>query len=151
MSGLEPLAALGLACNVFQALSFAGEVCIVARRIFAGLTPDDSEAALAAHLDKLATIYTDIETQTRSASQRLTAGDKKLVDIAKDCNKAALDLKVAIEKSAPAVAAKGSFRQSVRMALKAVSGSNKTKVENLEKLLQAHRTTFETHLLANLW
>lgn len=132
MSGLEPLAALGLVCNVFQVVSFTGEVLAVSKRVFDTGETSETTASLAKFLKSLTATCRDIEASVCSASHPLTPGGEKLIAIANDCKKAALDLKSEIDRSASAAAAKGRLFRSMGVALKSVLGSNR-KVEKLER------------------
>ncbi|KAK5651466.1 hypothetical protein OQA88_12473 [Cercophora sp. LCS_1] len=96
MSGLEPLVALGLACNVFQVVSFAGEVCKVAKTIIT--TRDVPPPALAITLKSLMRAFRDAES-TATGSGILTAQDKELVKVAKDCHATAEALRSELGKA----------------------------------------------------
>ncbi|KAK4444594.1 hypothetical protein QBC34DRAFT_498199 [Podospora aff. communis PSN243] len=149
MSGLEALAALGLACNVFQVVSFTGEVCKTAKTIFeTGVEPDPA-APLSATLESLTKAFDDIEKTASSARQAMTAQDKELVRIAKECTKAALDLKAEVDKrEKTTVSAKGNL---VKSAFAGIRGAMRArKLEGLEKMVDAHRGALETRLLAQI-
>jgi len=147
MSGLEPLAALGLACNVLQVISFTGEVLAISKRVFdTGETPETT-ASLTKSLDSLTATCRDIDSSVRSTPHPLTSGDRKLIAIANDCKKAALDLKAEIDKSTSAAATRGRVFRSMEVAFKSVLGPSRN-VEKLERLFKAHQTTLKTQLLA---
>jgi len=151
MSGLEALGALGLACNVFQAVSFAREVGTVARGILeTGETPASAKS-LANSLSNLTAITRDIESFTRSTSRSLGSIDTRLLEIAQDCSKTALELKAEIDKSSAATSsAKGHRLKSIRAAIGSVVRSRSKTVERLEKRLQTHQNTLEAQLLVNI-
>ena len=151
MSGLEALGALGLACNVFQAVSFAREVGTVSRGILeTGETPASAKS-LANSLSNLTAITRDIESFTRSTSQSFGSLDTRLLEIAEDCSKTALELKAEIDKSSAATSsAKGHRLKSIRAAIGSVVRSRSKTVERLEKRLQTHQNTLEAQLLVNI-
>jgi hypothetical protein len=71
MSGLEPLAAIGLACNVFQVLSFAGEVCKNSKSIFEHGQVSKSAIALAETFESLTKSFNDAEAIATTNAQSL--------------------------------------------------------------------------------
>ncbi|KAK0638541.1 hypothetical protein B0T16DRAFT_359484 [Cercophora newfieldiana] len=151
MSGLEPLAALGLACNVFQVVSFTGEVCKSAKYIFENGAPNSPSTPLAATLSCLTKTFEDIEKTAMSTSQSMTSQDKELIQIAKDCTKAANALSNEVDKAQKAAGrAKGSLIRSFFAGVKDVTGRRSKKVESLEKMVDAHRKALETRVLANI-
>jgi len=151
MSGLEPLAALGLACNVFQIVSFAREVYQVSKTVLE--TGDVPPPALATTLEDLAKVFRDVESTTTASNANLTSRDRELVKIAKECSEAAAALKQKLDKT-PVTPTNGRGRWSESwVAVKAVAGasSRKKKLEKLEQLVETHQKALETRLLANIW
>ncbi|KAK0751894.1 hypothetical protein B0T18DRAFT_79374 [Schizothecium vesticola] len=150
MSGLEPLVALGLACNVFQIVSFAREVYQVSKTVLE--TGDVPPPALASTLEDLAKVFRDVESTTAASNANLTSRDLELVKIAKECSGAAVALKQKLDKT-PATPTSGKGRWSGSwVAVKAVAGasSRKKKLEKLGKLVETHQKALETRLLANI-
>lgn len=151
MSGLEPLVALGLACNVFQILSFAREVYQVSKIVLE--TGDVPPPALTSTLDDLAKVFQDVESMASAANANLTSRDRELVKIAKDCSGAAAALKQELVKpQATPTRGKGRWSGSW-VAVKAVAGASrrKKKLEKLEQLVETHQKALETRLLATIW
>ncbi|KAK4219487.1 hypothetical protein QBC37DRAFT_136616 [Rhypophila decipiens] len=151
MSGLETPVALGLACSVFQVISFARDVCTIGRAICEKGEPGDSAASLTNSMSNLTAIIEDIKTAVGSASPSMSPTDKRMFGIAQDCNKAALELKAEIDKySGAASSAQGSKLRSTWVAVKSVVRSRAKLVDKLEKRLQTHQNTLETELLVKI-
>jgi hypothetical protein len=151
MSGLEPLVALGLACNVFQIVSFAREVCQVSKTVLE--TGDVPPPALASTLDDLVKVFRDVESTTAASNASLTSRDRELVKIANECSGAAAAMKQELDKTQATLSSgKGRWSGSW-VAVKAVAGasSRKKKLEKLEQLVETHQKALETRLLANIW
>jgi len=132
MSGLEPLAAFGLACNVIQVLSFAGEVCKATKAFYKGGVVDP---ALAAASQSLTKACADIEANT--ASRPLTRAQQEAVDIAKSCREVAMSLITEINKSSISgikVSLTGSILAGFKSAIKVRS----RRVEQIEKQQAAY-------------
>jgi hypothetical protein len=152
MSGTEALAALGLACNVFQVISFTSEVCTTCKTIFENGKTPGSSAHLSDAARSLSEICESIKESTDSATWPLSKNDYELLNIAKECNKAASALKLEAEKAVPyASAAKGKLLMSVVEGFKLVVRSKSRKLERLEKMLQTHQSSLESRLLSNCW
>lgn len=154
MSGLETLAGVGLACNVFQLLSFTGEVCRACKTIYDSGSTASSGNQLEGTLESLVKTFEDINI---TAEEQLTARSNlpqtlELVKIAKECVDAARALKIQVDKhNKQAAAAKGSLRASLALGVRNVTGKGRKGVENLERMVQAHRQVLETRLLGNIW
>src|SRR6187402_3843869 len=86
MSGLEPLVAFALACNVIQIVSFTREAFQVAKTVLE--TGDVPPPALASTLEGLDKIFHQVENTTAAPNVNLTNRDQELVKIAKDCSEA---------------------------------------------------------------
>jgi len=145
MSGAEPLAALGLACNVFQVVSFASEVC-KATKMFYELGALDPACARAAQ--SLTRVYAEIETNTMS--RPLTPAEQEAVRIAKDCREAVMALMPEVNRQT-ASGTKGSPAKALVAGFKSAIKPRLRQVGKLEKQLAAHQKALETRLLFNLW
>ena len=153
MSGLEPLAALGLACGVFQIISFAGEVCTATKAIFQNGEAPESMRALDTTLESLTGVYSQINATATPTQQRaLTGNDLELLRIAKECHAAAMALKAQVDKSimATSTQARAHLLKSVLAGFKTTSRSTTKEIEKLEKMLQRHQNALETRLLFNV-
>lgn len=80
MSGLEGLAALGLACNIFQAISFGRETLALVKDAYRNGTIDDSL------VDK-STIIQDVAADIIAVEipQPLGKQEQRLMDITRKC------------------------------------------------------------------
>ena len=67
MSGLEPLVALGLACNVLQIVSFAREAYQVSKIVLE--TGDVPPPALTSTLEDLAKVFQEVESTAASTNK----------------------------------------------------------------------------------
>ncbi|KAK3356731.1 hypothetical protein B0T25DRAFT_138501 [Lasiosphaeria hispida] len=150
MSGLEPLAALGLVCNVFQVVSFAEEVCKASKSVFETGAATNSVSSLAATLDSLKQAFDDIQKTAELAPQPMTRQENEILKIAKDCTKAALALKTRVEKTQNASGAKGNLIRSAIAGVKAAVGVGSKEVERLAKMVEVHRNALETRILADI-
>ncbi|KAK5651870.1 hypothetical protein OQA88_11639 [Cercophora sp. LCS_1] len=129
MSGMEPLAALGLACNVIQLISFCGEVLSVLKAVKSGGSIDPS-AAIAAQL----TAASDAVSQSLTAVPKaLDADETEILDIAKECLAAADNLTAKLEEIRGNGTSSGSYRAGLTRAVKKMW--NKREIEELESML----------------
>ncbi|KAK3998139.1 hypothetical protein QBC44DRAFT_376015 [Cladorrhinum sp. PSN332] len=153
MSGLEPLAALGLACNVFQVISFAGEICTVSKAIFKQGQVPELTAGVDVAVDSLNGVLDQIKTAVGPihGQRQLTDNDRELLRIAQECHAAAVALKDEIDKLARrASSAQGNALKSLFAGLKVSRHSRTKQVDKLEKMLQRHQTALETRLLSRI-
>ena len=152
MSGLEPLAALGLACNVFQVLGFAGDVCKFSRHVFEHGQAPEPAVALARASGSLTKAFHDAEAIATAATQPLAQRDHELLKIARECNNAAKALQDEVDNNTAKTAkAKGKLVESAVAGVQSLASSRKKKIRELERLLEVHRDTLETRLLVNIW
>ncbi|KAI0141579.1 hypothetical protein GGR57DRAFT_404480 [Xylariaceae sp. FL1272] len=80
MSGLEPLAALSLACNIFQVISFAKETIDIAKKIYqTGTVRVEIEESSKTLIELLA------ETKLPGQTQSTTRQERQLVEQFKKC------------------------------------------------------------------
>ncbi|KAM7193801.1 hypothetical protein V8F33_007590, partial [Rhypophila sp. PSN 637] len=113
--------------------------------------PGDSAASLANSMSNLTAIIEDIKTAVDSTSPSLSPNDKRMLEIAQDCKKAALDLQDEVNKYLGAVSsAKGRRIKSFWVAFESRARSRAKLVDKLEKRLQTHQNTLETELLVKI-
>lgn len=149
MSGLEPLAALGLACNVLQVLSFAGEVCKHSKSFFEQGQAPETATAFTKASESLTKAFNEAENIATTSPRPLTQHDEELRRIAEKCKNAAKDLRDEVENATRAAKAKGKRVNSVIIGFQSVT--RKKKVEDLERLLKMHQKQLDTRLLVNIW
>jgi hypothetical protein len=141
MSGLEPLAALGLACNILQLIETASKTASTCKSIFQTGAPDPSLGRTTAHLT---TAFDQLNQALTAAPGPKNSDWAALLEVARDCSTTALNLKTEVAKISDE-APKGKYSSAISGALKAMV--RKGKIEKLEKSLAAHQKALETHLL----
>ena len=144
MSGLEPLAAFGLACSVFQTISFTREVYQACNKIFHGEQPDPN---LPNNVHQLLKFFDSISAATKSAPNPLTENDRAILDIATECKTTALEMKAQADALS---GGQGSGWRSLNLALK-YHLKLKSKIAGLEKRLNDQQSLLESRLLGNIW
>lgn len=83
MSGLEGFAALGLACNIFQVISFGRETLGLVKSVYRDGTLDNTLIDKSTAIQGVASNIIDVNIP-QSGSQ-----EKKLVDVTKKCTRVA--------------------------------------------------------------
>jgi len=154
MSGLEPLAALGLACNIFQVVSFARDVYQCSKTIYEGHVPESARTLLVRKSESLAKAFDDARrtAEQATATTALSPNDNELLKIAKDCRAAITALADEVNKLEKASSkSKGKLLGSVLMGAKSVVRMKGSKVKELKCQLEVHQSTLETRLLVNIW
>jgi hypothetical protein len=158
MSGLEPLAALGLACNVFQVVSFAGEIWTVCKALYddgeVRLGESDLTGSLNGVIGSLNSAFHHVESSvTTIPSTSLTDNDREILKIARECRNEGIFLKGEIDKLIDTTQTKARRGKSLLKAVKVVLSSriNVKRLERSEKTLRMHQKTLETRLLLRIW
>jgi len=144
MSGLEPLAVLGLACNVLQLIETVGKTVSTCKSIFQTGTTDPSLSSFTAHLT---TAFDQLNRSLTAAPRPNNPDEAALLEVARDCSTAALNLKTEVAKISDE-ASKGKYSSAISGALKVMV--RRGKIEKLEKSLAAHQKALETHLLVRI-
>ncbi|KAM0271640.1 hypothetical protein ACHAQH_009028 [Verticillium albo-atrum] len=143
MSGLESLAALGLACNVFRVISCGRETIGIFKEIYHNGSPD---GALVENAKVLADLAAYIRTSKLPAN--LKKHERQLHDSSKICQAIARDLQ---EEIAFIIGykRKGSFADAIKIAAKA--NWRKRRLENMERKLKDIEQVMQSGLLARIW
>lgn len=90
MSGLEPVAALSLACNILQVIGIGREAVRIAKQVYQDGALDP---ALTEHANVLDALANQIHTTTTAVPARKPKPqDQRLLDLADKCQKAASSL-----------------------------------------------------------
>lgn len=144
MSGLEALAILGVACNVMQIISFAGEFVAVCKRICETGNPEPN---LCDHGKRLTELSTGLKQTMAQSLEPLTDHDKAVVAIADECISAAQALQTEII-SLSAQQEPRDIKRAVWLAMK--SRLRKNKVQRLERTLDGVRKSMESYLLVRI-
>ncbi|KAK1724250.1 uncharacterized protein BDZ83DRAFT_623479 [Colletotrichum acutatum] len=139
MSGLE---ALGLACNIFQVISFGRETASLVKRVYRDGTVDDALEANAKDLAQLAK-----HVQTLEVPKSPTKQEHQLLEIAKKCQAVARDL---TEEIAFIVGhkKKGSLAATIKVAAKA--NWRKRRLDTMERKLNDAERLMQSGLLARI-
>ena len=145
MSGAESLAALGLACNVFQMISFASDVCKATKMFYESGALDPACARAAQSLTR---VYADIETYTMS--HHLTLAEQEAMKIAKDCRETVMILMPEVDRQM-ASGTKGSLAKALVAGFQNAITPRLRRVEKFKQQLAAYQKALETRLLFSLW
>ncbi|UPK99485.1 hypothetical protein LCI18_010420 [Fusarium solani-melongenae] len=141
MSGLEPLAALGLACSVMQTITFAGETLSLCRKIYNDGQPDPGLSDYSLGLSK---ISETLKKNLNRGSGVLLSDDLALRDTAEKCLEVATKLAQEMQNLAPQDGQKG-VRTSIRLGFKTLF--RKPRLEQLEISLRNVQSAMNTQLL----
>ncbi|KAJ0120072.1 hypothetical protein J7T55_000925 [Diaporthe amygdali] len=139
MSGLEGLGALGLACSIFQVISFGRETLSLVKDVYRHGTLDESLMDKSTAIQGVASDIIAVDIPQPGKQER------KLVDVTKKCTGVARDLQ---EEIAFLVGhnGKGSLRTTLKIAAKA--NWRKRRLERMEKDLDDSEQLMHTTLLA---
>ncbi|UPK92477.1 hypothetical protein LCI18_003412 [Fusarium solani-melongenae] len=144
MSGMEPLAALGLACNIIQLLSFGGEAISLCRKVYKTGEIDPSLKDYSSQTAKICENLNDTLTQ-----RQLDLGPDALAlqQSATMCKAAADKLNRELELLTPTSGASG-WRRGFTAPIKAIR--YKHYLSELEKDLNNLKSGLDTQLLGLL-
>lgn len=149
MAGLEPLAALGLACNVFQIVGIGREVIALSRQVFRKGSTDNNVALTekTALLDKIAT---DIHNSCMVPPANNVARPEFEKNLLEACQKCQTTSRALVkEVSRLTVPAAGVSRvTAVKIGIK--SFRSKVRLKDLEENLQAVESLMNTGLMAQI-
>lgn len=143
MSGLEALATLGLACSIFQVISFGHETLGVLKRVYKTGELEPSRNLYAEELKQAAdNIHTfDISKPARKSEQQLFDNARKCNEVAEALQEELLFLLRHVKQ--------GSLKATLKTAVKV--GWRKRRLERLEKDLAAAEKLMQTSLLSDIW
>jgi pyruvate/oxaloacetate carboxyltransferase len=137
----EALAALAIACNVIQVISFCHETVDLAIKIHKQGTADVGLLQSTKRIEALSQ-QLDLSIQSTQIGTGLSPAQKELSDIAKDCSSTAKQLSVELDKISKSRG--GTVFKTARTLLK------KSKLEKLESTMQQHRQVLDSRLLVQL-
>ncbi|KAL8322395.1 hypothetical protein RB597_008228 [Gaeumannomyces tritici] len=163
MSGLEPIAALGLACNILQVIGVGLETVRVAKQVYRDGKLDPVLADKARVLDLLSSeIRTAATTTTTTATTKTTTAasgsakpappqsraDKQLLELADKCMSAARDL----QEEVNFLGAQSSKVQLVAtLKIAAKTTWRKRRLDTLDRKLREAETLLQTGLLTKIY
>lgn len=145
MSGLEAMAALGLACSILQVISFGHDTISRVKQIYQNGTPDGALLENAGHLREVASRIESAQVPSAAAS---ALHDQILLTVAKKCETAARDLQEEVKFIVEGAAA-GSLGATLKVVVK--TNWRKRRLERLEKDLRDAERLMQTGLLAQTW
>ncbi|KAF9875549.1 hypothetical protein CkaCkLH20_06930 [Colletotrichum karsti] len=139
MSGLEPLAALGLACNILQIVEVGRQTIQLAKVVYDNRSLDPTLEDRTSSLQKISTDIKNVNVPQRWPELQ------RVVDV---CFAAARELQEKVDfllrNAKP-----GSRLSAMKIAAKA--NRHKGRLDSLRKKLDDAEKTMQTGLLASLW
>lgn len=140
MSGLEPLAALGLACNIFQLIEVGSQTYKLIKDVYEGGSIDDS-------LSQKAAILGNISEGIQPGVRPVKKHEQQLVETAESCARAARQLREEIIYLV-GNAKKGRLSSAVKAVLMTLW--RKPRLERLKNELDEAEKLMNTVILAQI-
>lgn len=144
MSGLEPVAALGFACNILQLVDAGRETIDLITAVYQGRSPDDT---LGQNARVLGNISNEIKTYKRPATCP-RRHEQQLLDAAGKCATAAQELREEV-RFLMGNAKKGSLTSALKVAAK--TNWRRRRLQRLKENLDGAEKLMHTSLLAQIW
>ncbi|KAM7184894.1 hypothetical protein V8F20_012031 [Naviculisporaceae sp. PSN 640] len=145
MSGLEPLVALGLACNIFQIVDTAKQSVAICRNI---LESGSVDPALSARAQDLTDICEELKNRQHGVTGApCNPGQKELLARSQSTIDAATELRNMIDKLTGS-SSKGRLLDAVKGTMK--TAWRKSKLDKLEKNMLETQRILETGLLSRI-
>ncbi|KAK8852207.1 hypothetical protein PGQ11_014686 [Apiospora arundinis] len=147
MSGLEPIAALSLACNILQVVGVGREAVRLGRQVYRDGTIDPALKENACTLEELSARILPSTTAT-SSSTNSAPQDKQLVSLADNCQRAAHDLQEEVNfLNGPPTKVK--LVATLKIAAKTTW--RKRRLDRLDQRLKEAESTLQTGLLTRVY
>lgn len=143
MSGLEPLVALGLTCNILQIVDVGRQTVGLIRKVYQGGIPDDTLNENAASLGSLSD-----EVKKCQHPARCPMHEKKIVEAAERCSTAAMELREEI-RFLVENARKGSLASAIKVVAK--TNWRKRRLDRLQRNLEDTEKLLQMNLLERTW
>ncbi|KAJ3545041.1 hypothetical protein NM208_g2714 [Fusarium decemcellulare] len=144
MSGLEPLAALGLACNIMQLLTFGREAISLCRKID---HEGSSDPSLKTYSEKAGNVSEDLKKHLSLTGSNLAPEDAELAETAKNCKDAADELSNLLQSLS--MNGKSSRREKLITTGKTIL--KKSRIMQLENNLNNIKSNLDTQLLVKIF
>lgn len=141
MSGLEPIAALGLACNILQVVGIGRETVRLARKVY-------QDGELDPALGENAELLRKISDAIRTTATATAARDKQLLNLADKCHGAARNLDEEVKFLHGVPGGKAKLMVALRVAAKTTW--RKRRLDNLDRKLKETEAHLQTGLLARI-
>lgn len=145
MSGMEPLAALGLACNIMQLLSFGGEAISLCRKVY---ETGEIDPGLKDYSSQTAKICEDLNDTLTQRQHNLGPDALALQQRATKCKIAADKLNHELKLLTPTSGASG-WRRGFAAPIKAIR--HKRHLTELEKDLNNLKSSLDSQLLVKIF
>jgi len=143
MSGLEPLAALSLSCQVIQLTGVVKHLIILARNIYDSGTPDPG---LDVRVQDMTKICDELQTQRRSCAGRpSTPEEQELMKIAKRTLGTAAELRKEVDRLSGSFSSQGKCLPAMGGTLKLAW--HRKKLDRMEQSMLDGQRVMETRLL----
>ncbi|EHA53254.1 hypothetical protein MGG_07819 [Pyricularia oryzae 70-15] len=142
MSGLEPIAALGLACNILQVVGIGRETVRLARKVY-------QDGELDPALGENAELLRKISDAIRTTATATAARDKQLLNLADKCHGAARNLDEEVKFLHGVPGGKAKLMVALRVAAKTTW--RKRRLDNLDRKLKETEAHLQTGLLARIF
>jgi len=143
---MEAIAALGLACNVMQLISFSRDVLTVVRHAYATGTV---QADLGDRASRLSGLAMAVDDSLGSSAKPQTPAEKDLQEAARKSHAASLELHEEINKlNGPP----GQSRSVVRAVVTTVKTMRrKSRIDKLEETMLHWQKVMDSGLLLRIW
>lgn len=147
MSGLEPLVALNLACNIFQTVSFGREIIGIAKQVYQNGSLDDAVYSYASDLRGVTDGIRGVRPKGPS-TDALSPQEKRLLKVSDACYGSARDLQEEVSFIAQH-ARQGSLLAAIKVAAK--TNWRKRRLDRMESELCRAESVLQTSLLDQIW
>jgi N-terminal domain on NACHT_NTPase and P-loop NTPases len=142
---MDPVSALGLACNVMQIISFCHETISLCKRVHREGSSDPNLDHVTSHLSRLSDNLRD-SIDAAKQGKPLNRQEKDLQSIANECYKASAAVQLELAKVANVSV--GSHRSAIQATLKTVW--RRSNLEKLEKTMTTNQRLLESKLLEQI-
>jgi hypothetical protein len=143
---METIAALALACNVMQLISFSREVITLAKQ---AATSGSVDAGLADRASRLSELMISLDETLSQLPKPVPASHHGLRDVALKCRDASRDLRLELEKLAPSKGRGLNVMRTLGSSLKIAA--RKSRIEKLEKTMLHWQQVLDSGLMLHVW
>jgi hypothetical protein len=145
MSGLEPLAALGLICNVLQLVEVGLKTATLCKNAYRTGEPDPE---LSVYAQNLADTASSLTKSLEVSQQPLSLDDSRLLTLAQNCRDAEEDWR---KKTPARFLSQQKPRKRARFGAAFRGIINKPEIDRLESQLKRAKESLETDLLVGIF
>ncbi|RKL23583.1 hypothetical protein BFJ72_g14445 [Fusarium proliferatum] len=145
MSGLEPLAALGLVCNIVQLVEVGLKTATLCKNAYRTGEPDPE---LSVYAQNLAVTAATLSQSLQHSQQPLDLSDSRLLTLARNCRDAEAEWR---NKTPARFLSQQQPRKRDRLGAVFRGIINKPEIDRLESQLQKAKDSLETDLLVRIF